>query len=217
MATESAVPLTEPSAIQPRTELRVLTPAGTRLPRFPRLAAIALGVGFVLAVVSEEASAVNGLAKVVGVLALFAIAHWAEQQAYRALLGVKPMGRLLATYAMPVLGLVGGIVSALAFGILGALAQDDGYLGGAFVAATMWLVSASVGTAAVVTIDVAISAIIRDFRSRVQLAVLALTTVAALGSIAIVFGGRWAGAEIVSAMRNGGDGVRVSGLDSAEV
>lgn len=61
------------------------------------------------------------------------------------------------------------------------------------------MASAAVGTAVMVLIDVVISALIPDFRSRVQVAVLALLTLTASCAVGAYWLARWVGTRLQAA------------------
>jgi len=79
----------------------------------------------------------------------------------------------------------------------------------ALMLASFWLASAAVGSLIIVLLDVLISSLIPDFRSRVQVAILALVTVAAGASVGVYA----AGQTIAEALRRGLDAEKVGGLE----
>ncbi|MBW2456869.1 MAG: adenylate/guanylate cyclase domain-containing protein [Deltaproteobacteria bacterium] len=181
-------------------EPRLLTPYGSRLRAFPRWAAILLGAGVALSIPSSPTGGsvsqlVAGVAKTVAILGMCAIASWAEQRVYQGLLGAKRVGRVLLTFFVPLL--VGVLTPFLAMlGALAVIVGDDGTAAFAILAGGGWMASAAAGTAIMVLIDVVISAVIPDFRSRVQAAVLSLLTLTAAFAVAVYWLARKLGATL---------------------
>ena len=193
------VPVTEPpgEAAAPLTRsrpTRLLRPSSSRLRPFPKRTALALGVAWLLSVPGspgggEVLQALDAIAKIGASLALCALATWAEQRLYKGLLGAKRLTRLLLTLFVPFLLTVLTPLAAMVAG-LAAIAGDDGTLAMAVLLGGAWMASAAAGTTIMVGIDVAISALIDDFRSRIQAAVLILLLLVAGLALGVFAGAR---------------------------
>jgi class 3 adenylate cyclase len=126
-------------------------------------------------------------AKTAALLAACSMASWLEERLYTHASAWSRPRRLAAALALPVLSALGGAVSSgvvsLPFKLLGL----DGTLPMALLAGGAWLTLAASGSLAVVVLDVVVSAVVRDFRSRILLAVLGLvalsTTLATLSAL----------------------------------
>ena len=200
VSAQDLAPRAEPATAQTLAtgqELRLLTPYGSRLRAFPRWAAIALGAGVVLSIPSSPSGAsasqlIAMLAKTAAILGMCAIGAWAEQRIYQGLLGARRVSRVLLTFFVPFLiCLLTPLLAML--GALAAIIGDDGTVGFAILAGGGWMASAAVGTAIMVVIDVVISALIPDFRSRVQAAVLSLLTLTAAFAVGVYWLARMLG------------------------
>ncbi len=172
---------------------RVLTPSGSNLRPFPKHFAMLLAGCVAVSVPAWPGPGIVGfidaIAKIGAVLAGCALASWAEQRLYQGLLGTGRVKRILFTLFVPLLCLVVLLPLSLVGGLLAQLvARDDGTFASAAVMGSFWMASAAGGTAVMVVIDVVISALIPDFRSRVQVAVLSLTTIAVGFALAVYFG-----------------------------
>lgn len=190
-------------ATAPAGRMRLLTPSSTGLRPFPKRWAIGLGGAAVLGVIGAQlhAEAVEVITMLVAVVAACGIGAWGEQRIYHGLVGLSPMRRLLATFFVPVVLLV--IVTPVA-GLIGApfaILGDDGSAAAAGVFAGLWTAFMAVGTAVMVFIDVVVSATVKDFRSRVQLAVLGLLGVVVTMSIGFIALGRFVAQRIVEQLR----------------
>ena len=139
----------------------------------------------------------------VSVIAACGIGGWAEQRIFHGLVGLPPIKRLAASFFVPVVLL--GVATPLA-GLLGApfaIAGDEGVAAFAGVMAGLWTAFMAVGTAVMVVIDVVVSAMVKDFRSRVQLAVLGLLGVVVTMSIGFIALGRFVSRRLVEEMASG--------------
>lgn len=163
--------------------IRTLTPTGSRLRRFPQLAGaallVAMGAGIPAAPggTSTVAQIAWWAALVVGTLACCGIATWAEQRLYRGLVGVSGLKRLALTLFIPLVAATVVWPLLLMAGGIAMVFVDDGVLLASAFFGGAWFLSASVGTILIVVLDVLISAVIPDFRSRIQAAVLGLLLV----------------------------------------
>lgn len=169
---------------------RVLRPATSRLEPFPRRVALAGGAAWILAVVSGAGGA-QGIAIAIGSVCVVWLTAWLEQRLYRRLLDRGRAARVLISLAIPLAVLLVGVLLTVGGGLLGVALRDEAFLGAMFALATLWFTSAAVGTAAVVVIDTLISTVVSDFRSRIQLAVLCLASLAAVVVAGLIVGGRY--------------------------
>lgn len=177
-----------------------------RVLKFPRLAALTLLLAMTAGLFagpsgSDLRRALWAVALIVGILACCDIATWAEQRVYRVLVGLNGFIRFGLTLLTPVF-----FVMVWPFFILGGAAAgilDDGVLLAGVLFGGTWFLSASLGTIVVVSLDVLISAIIPDFRSRIQTAVLGLLAVALGATWTVVWLGGMVGAQIRHAAMHG--------------
>lgn len=181
--------------------LTLITPAVRERKRLPRLPLAVLGAAFLIGVVNPaQASAftqtLDAVVKLAGILAGASLATWLEERVYLAFVGRAAVVRVLVALALPPLALVLGVVLALVGGLLGAVAGDDGALGLTAMFGALWLASAAAGSAIVVLLDVVISAVVPDFRSRVQLAVLSLIGLSAAAAGAAALAAHTAGQKV---------------------
>ena len=181
--------------------IRTLAPTRIRILKFPRLAALALLVAGFVGVLAPSGHSFWIGALIVGILACCAIGAWAERAVYRRLVGVRGVVRLSLTVLTPV-GFVIPWALLLAFGAV-ASRLDDGILVTGIIVGGFWFLSASLGTIVIVSLDLLISALILDFRSRIQMAVLGLLAVALVATWAVLRVGRIAAAEIRQAATSG--------------
>jgi len=174
---------------------RLLTPTSSRLRPFPKRTAIALALCMLASLPASPSGAMalqvlDGVVKVGATLAICALATWAEQRLYKGLLGTGRVSRVLLTLFVPLL--IAGLTPFLAIvASLVAIVGDDGTLGIAVLLGGAWMASAAAGTAIMVMIDVVVSAMIPDFRSRIQAAVLALLTMVVVLALGMYAGARW--------------------------
>ncbi len=223
-----------PTALRYGGSIRTLTRTGSRLQRFPRWAAAALllavGVGVPASPggLGSLAGGAFAVALGLGVLSTAALATWAELRLYRGLVGVSGPKRLALTLFVPlVVALLVWPLSLAAAGLVAAFLDDGVLLAGVFFGGA-WFLSASAGTTIIVLLDVVISALIPDFRSRIQAAVLGLLVVS-VGFTALVYGlGQRLAAAIRAAAEAGeipseslvidlGPDHKVSGQDAIEL
>lgn len=175
--------------------LRFLTPAARAKRAFP-------GWSILLAVVSTLVSILDhwipfepltyahmGM-RLVAVVGAIAVAMWLEDRLYAWMLGRHIALRVAAGLVTPVLGAVIFLPTALVLGILGSLLGDQGTVVSLLFVMTWWFCSASVGSLLVVFIDGVVSAVLHDFRSRVQLAVLGLLSLMSALAVGIYGVGR---------------------------
>lgn len=107
-----------------------------------------------------------------------ALAHWAEQRLYTEISAFPRAPQLLATFAMPGLGLAALILAGLAMALYAPLA-------GLFLIAVLWFVLASLGSLLVRLLDHTISAWVPDFRSRIIAAVSSLVLLVAVLAVKV--------------------------------
>ena len=158
---------------------RLLTPAARRRPRFPKWTAAALGAAVVSSIFASWVTLpltelVQALAALVAVFTAIRLAAWSEDRLYTWFVGRHGALRVGVALLAPLLGLI--VLVPLA-AILGGLIErigGDGIPLVSFVLASLWFTSAAVGSAVVALIDIAVSAVVKQFRTRVQLAVLGL-------------------------------------------
>ena len=189
----------------------VLTPEARPRPPVPRWAIVTLlGGPFLIALLfrlTPAAGIVVGGTRIARpwliaatplVLAAIVLAIWLERRAYLALWPMRPARRLSGTYLLP----IGGVLltlSVLAPLLQGrALLPELAVLLPAVVIGGYWFVGASLGSALTVSVDVVVSALVRRFRSRVLLAILALLAFASIGSACIATWTSWMVGRVAS-------------------
>ena len=187
---EQPLATAKPSAIALSAPPRLLTPSGSVRRPFPKPAAFALPVGLGLGMVGARlagtpAIVIRGPASIAAVLAVCSMATWLEQRIYDRLLGKSRFKRIVWSLLVPIAALVLGPLVGALVGSLGLLLRDGGLFMGSLILGSFWLASAAVGSIVIVLIDVGVSAVIQDFRSRVQAAVLSLTTIGILLAVGI--------------------------------
>ena len=150
--------------------LTVLTPEVRPATPFPRVAPWVLGVSLLAGVLADGHFELQAAASAVGAIAAFSIAHWCEQRLYDRLARRKVFSRvalsLLLPPALQLTALVGGALLALIprFGVVALV----------FALGAIWLASAASGSLIIVVLDLSVSAVVRDFKARVTLAILGL-------------------------------------------
>jgi len=156
---------------------RLLTPALRPAPRLPRWPLVVLGVGALVGAVAQRVpfagtTVLTAVAVGIDLIACVPLAAWVEERLFGQLVGRAWLQRVLLSLLVPLLS----IVLFAAIGLVGPVAQAIGgpALVGALVGGSWWLGSAATGSAIVVVLDVLISALTRDFRTRILLIVLAL-------------------------------------------
>lgn len=165
--------------------LRVITPAARPALRFPRWTAplVAFPVVVSLATQSCESSAAGWSLAVALTGACFAgagLASWLEQRLGRLLQRLPGALRLAAAVVLPPGVLIAGLVAT---GLSEDVLEEIGIEGVAIsvgLIGTLWLVGATIGSLAIILIDVAVSAVVKSFRHRIILAVLALVLLVTL-------------------------------------
>lgn len=159
-----------------RYPLIQLTPAARPRRRFPWQAAVvggaALAAGTVMSRLPERLGQSLGL-QVVGVLCGCILAAWLEDRLFTSVSGRPRAVRVLMSVLVPLAGLVASAASILAYQWLLDHGKDV-TPSLVFLAWSAWVASAGIGTLIVVLLDIAISGLVRDLRSRITLAVLAL-------------------------------------------
>jgi class 3 adenylate cyclase/HAMP domain-containing protein len=196
------------SPLAPSSPPRLLTPSGSVRRRFPKPAAFTLPLGLAIAIVGARlagppGAVARGLGAVVATLSVCSMATWLEQRVYDKLLGKSRLKRIVLSLLLPLGALVLGPFVGGLVGLLGLLFHDNGAFVLSLVFGSFWLASAAVGSIVIVLIDVAVSAVIRDFRSRVQTAVLSLTTLGILSAVGIYAAARAIGEGLQRAAAEG--------------
>jgi class 3 adenylate cyclase len=186
---------------------RVLTPAESRLQPFPRRAAMVLGAAFAVAIPTAPkggfGSSLFAIALLVGLGACIVLSGWLELRIYRRLLAERRLTRMALSAVMPLVLFVASWPATFVLGIGGALLGDNGMIGVCVALAMLWAASSAFGSMVVVFIDVLISAIFRDFRSRVQLAVMSLLGISVVGATGTYVLGHAAADALVAALQRG--------------
>lgn len=198
--------MTQPLALAPDVPvpLRILTPAARPVPPLSRVLLLGLAAGWLL----ERAAAVLGLREgnpltVMGVLLVAVLgcrlASWLEHRVYLRLTPLPGLARIAISGAQVPLAVLGALLTA---GIVQAVASLL-HLGPAPAVAIfvggLWYAGAALGTSAMTTADVAVSALVPGFRDRILGSVLLLVT-----DIAIVAGLLTRGADaLVAQLRHG--------------
>jgi class 3 adenylate cyclase len=202
---------------------RLLTPASRRPRPLPRIAVGALAVAEIatLAVAPSRgplALLLHVVCKLAAALAACSLATWLEDRVYTSSLSRSAMARVGVAVALPLAAVAVLPLGAALFGAIALAAGDRGTLLLGLLCGCGWLGSAAIGSAVVVLLDALISALVPDFRSRVQLAILVLLGIAAGAAAGLSAGGR-ALAELARARATqpvaedvmvglGGDGLR---------
>jgi class 3 adenylate cyclase len=181
--------------------VNLITPAVRERRPLPKIPLVVIGAMVLVAVINPRhasgfAGSLDAVIKLVAILAGASLGSWLEDRIYGAFIGRPGWLRLLVALALPPLALIGGPLLAALFGMIAQAVGDDGTLLLALLFGALWLASAAVGTAIVVLVDVAISAVVPDFRSRVQLAVLSLIALAGGGAFAVAAAAQEAGRRV---------------------
>jgi class 3 adenylate cyclase len=181
--------------------VNLITPAVRERRPWPKIALAVLGAAVLVAIINpEQASAftrtLDLIVKLVAILAAASCGSWLEDRIYTAFIGRPGWLRLGAALVLPPLALIVGPLVGALLGIPTSLIGDDATLVLALVFGSLWMASAAVGSAIVVLLDVAISAVVPDFRSRVQLAVLSLIALAGGGAFAAAAAAQRAGQRV---------------------
>ena len=187
------------------TRTRLLTPSSTGLRPFPKRVAYVLGASLVLGVVATRLSLepLKAVAVLTSIVSACGIGGWAEQRIFHGLVGLPSFKRLAATFFVPVVLLAVATPVAGLLGVPFAIAGDDGGATVSGALAGLWTAFMAVGTAVMVFIDVVVSAMVKDFRSRVQLAVLGLLGVVVTMSIGFIALGGFVADRLVAEMASG--------------
>jgi len=164
------------------TALTVLTPAARVPRRLPRIA-LWLWLAAIALSIPNPASrgglfgSLDGLCKLVAVLAACGLGAWVEDRVFTYLVGRNSAVRVVAALVSPLALLAAGVVLGMVLGLLGVVG-DDGTAALSAVMGGFWAASAATGTLVVVLIDVTVSALVQSLRGRIQLAVLSLVAIA---------------------------------------
>ncbi len=170
------------------TATRLLTPAAKKPRPFPRLAAIVYGAALALSwpiAVGGRWGPIDLVCKIVASLAACSVAVWLEDRAYGLFLARRRIARVAASLAFPLLGGIAAAGAAVLFGLGARWLRDDGTVMLSLLLGSWWLAGAAAGSAVVVLIDTVVSALVPDFRGRVQLAVLSLVLFVAAGAVGV--------------------------------
>lgn len=183
-------------------KLTIIDPGTSKVRPPPRRAAVVFGVATAVGgVFAELLPTVSGLCLPVSIVSGLVLLAWLEHWLYRRLLRRRPLSRLFRSALVPAIGLFLWVPALVGAAILGGL----GYVLPLVVTAIvggMWFASASAGSFVVVLIDTVVSALVVDFRRRVQLAVLLLASSAAVVS-AVTYGFIEATTEAILAVAHG--------------
>lgn len=181
-------------------KLTIIDPATANERPPPRRAALVFGVATAVAGVSADLlPTVTSLSGSVSVVSGFVLLAWFEHWIYRRLLRRRPLSRLLLSALVPAIGLFLWVPALIGAAMLGSFLLP---LMATAIAGGLWFASAAAGSFVVVLIDTVVSALVVDFRRRVQLAVLLLATSAAVVS-AVTFSLVEATIEAVLAVAHG--------------
>ena len=173
-------------------------PHGSRtqpLSPLPRLALIAIAACFLVAVVNPVARGglfgwVDVALKLGVALSAAIVATWAEERVYAAQSHGCPSRRLVVASTVPALSLLIGPPVVLVLGVCGVLVGDDGTLAVAALVGSLWFGSAGLGSLVVLVLDVAVSVVLPDLRTRFQVAVLGLLAVAVAAAVLVFRAGQ---------------------------
>jgi class 3 adenylate cyclase len=107
-------------------------------------------------------------------LSVCAVAGWAEERLYAMMLSLRPALRFLGAVCVPGTALSFAALSALGLGPLLAGSGRGGTLALALLAFWVWMASAALGSLIVVGLDLLVSSLVSDLRSRITLMTLGL-------------------------------------------
>ncbi|MBN2194020.1 MAG: HAMP domain-containing protein [Polyangiaceae bacterium] len=164
---------------------------GIRRPRaFPRAALLLVGTILLCSVINPAARGgtfrlIDVALKIGAAVSACFIATWAEEHLHTSQVGQSPSRRLAIGASVPVLVLMMTPPLLLVFGVSGVLTGDDGTLAVAVLAGCLWLGSAGLGSLVVLVLDVAVSALLPDLRTRFQVAVLGLLALAVAAAVLV--------------------------------
>jgi len=165
--------------------LTVIDPTTTKVRPPPRRAAIVFGASTVLGgLTAELLPNLAGLSVALAFGSGLLLLAWLEQWLFRRLLRRKPLRRLLLSALVPFIGLFLWVPALVGAAVLGSTNYLLPLMATA-IAGGMWFASAAGGSFVVVLIDTVVSAIVFDFRRRVQIAVLMLASMAGGVSVAV--------------------------------
>ena len=174
---------------QPSASL--LNPRARRPRPFPRLTLLVIGASFLLAVANPAPlgaafRAVDLALKLVAAASACVIAGWLEERVYASQVGRGAGRRIGVGVGVLASSLLAAPALGVVFGVTGALVGDDGTSAVCALVGCLWLASAALGSLVVLVLDVAVSALLPDLRSRFQVAVLGLLAIV-VGAAAVVF------------------------------
>ena len=192
--------------------LRVLTPASRKARRFPWWSLVAIVLAPLIAIAAQwvdfaPLDIAHAATWVAALLSGIVLAMWVEDRIYGAMLGRHAVLRVLVGLLVPTLGLVLLLPVSMLIGVLVAGVGDRAVTLTSLFVMTTWFCSAGLGSLIVVVIDGVISAILQDFRSRVQVAVLGLLTLTS-GFAVGIYGAAGMLADKVRTMRVSENGAR---------
>lgn len=174
---------------------RLLTPSARAKARFPRWTLPILVAAPIVSVVDgwvgfTPLDYLHEVLRIFAFVAGIAFVMWLEERVYGWMLGRHGSIRVLGAVAVPAAAVVVLFPVSVVLGSLGGWVGDQGTAGLLTFTMMAWLVSASLGTLLVVLVDTVVSMLVHDFRSRVQLAVLGLLTMASGLAVAVYGVGR---------------------------
>jgi class 3 adenylate cyclase len=159
-----------PDAAEPR----LITPDQRPPPRLPRVFLAVFLVCLCVAAAGGKYDRIVAVATMIGLIPGAAVASWATVRLHHALERRGRLFRLTAALLAPGASLVLLVVSFIAAAELAEGAMVPTLL------FTLWMTSALSGAALIVVLDEGISPLVRDFESRVTVAVLGLTVAASI-------------------------------------
>ena len=191
------------AALSSRAHRRWFTPAESARRPLPRRTLMVLGAAVLVSIpTSPESIALSELlwsvSMLVSLFAACSLANWLEQRVYTRLLAVGSLPRVIISSLLPLAGLFGGTLAIVLLAVIGSVLGDNGVMAVSALLAMLWFTSSAFGSLIIVMLDVAISAIVSDFRSRIQLAIFSLLSMSTLFILGIYVAGRALGGAIAS-------------------
>ncbi|MEW5851004.1 MAG: adenylate/guanylate cyclase domain-containing protein [Myxococcota bacterium] len=173
--------------------IRILTPDVRPRPAFPRWTLAVFGVATLMSALDArtgsdvlEALAVASVVAAMGAGCF--LAAWLEEAVFLRYAGRPALVRLVASAAVALAAIFVALIGGLLVGWLAGLVDGEDWVPGASIVFGMWLAGAAFGTALIILIDAGVSLVVRDFRTRVVVAVLLLLLVALAASGVVAVG-----------------------------
>lgn len=210
MSTQSLTPST-PLLIGP--EARPVTP-------LPRWTLAIMGMASLSSMLdhyvdSSVLGLLNALLIAASLVAGCSLAAWAEERVFVLVASKRLVTRALLLVCVPVLAITLALVLGLVLGWGLGLVHADDWVPGALILSCAWMAGAALGSLVILLIDSLVSALIRDFRSRLVLAILLLVVVVILSCVFISFAGYQALDTIRSGNWEGSLNVKWDGKNGA--